>query len=87
MGDSTDWDAADDLPADSGPRPDEGDVVDGDWGQATDVDDDAFVSAFTDEIANVTASDWDLDADVLWGDDVPPGLGADPGAMGYDLPM
>ncbi|WP_106816605.1 hypothetical protein [Microbacterium timonense] len=86
MADSAEWDAAD--AADSAPLPSDGGTMDLDWGQGEElVDDDSFVNAFTDEIAGITASDWDVDADVLWGDDVSPDLGADPGAAGYDFPM
>ncbi|WP_127820427.1 hypothetical protein [Microbacterium sp. CPCC 204701] len=34
---------------------------------AAEGDGDLFANAFTDEIQNVAASDWDVDADALWG--------------------
>ncbi|KJL40856.1 MULTISPECIES: hypothetical protein [Microbacterium] len=88
MADRADWDDADGITVDAGPAfaPGPEDAV-ADWAP-TDVmvDDDPFANAFTDEIANVTASDWDVDADVLWGDDASPDLGIDPGASAFDFP-
>ena len=47
---------------------------------------DAFdADVFTREIENVSASDWDVDTDLLWGDlDAPDDPGAD--AMSPDFP-
>ncbi|QMU97447.1 hypothetical protein FVO59_09615 [Microbacterium esteraromaticum] len=44
---------------------------------------DAFTpDAFTQEIENIAESDWDVDADLLWGDDAP---AADAGDSPPDL--
>lgn len=46
--------------------------------------DDPFASVFAQELENVTASDWDVDAGALWGDDG--ALGLDAGSAPVDFP-
>ncbi|MFB7894222.1 hypothetical protein ACFC1I_18620 [Microbacterium sp. NPDC056044] len=86
MADHGDWDDLDDMDGVGGASApaDAGEAVE--WGSASGfVEDDPFANMFTDEIVNVTASDWDVDADVLWGDDAEPQLGID-GPAAYDFP-
>ncbi|MFE5407223.1 hypothetical protein [Microbacterium sp. NPDC056569] len=46
-----------------------------------------FANAFSEEIENVTASDWDVDADVLWGGAAGSfDTGTDPAANAFDFP-
>jgi hypothetical protein len=46
-----------------------------------------LMNTFTEEIENVSASDWDLDADALWGGvDEPTHFGPDPGSA-FDIPI
>jgi len=46
-----------------------------------------FANVFTEEIENVSASDWDVDADVLWGDGPDLyDLGGEPDATEFDFP-
>ncbi|MFC8682707.1 hypothetical protein ACFT30_14415 [Microbacterium ureisolvens] len=85
MADPSDWAGADAFGVG-----DDHDVVQGSPSVGLDADpsafleDDGFVNAFTEEIENITASDWDVDADVLWGDDGSLGTGPDP--TGFDFP-
>lgn len=57
-------------------------------GSADEVDGDLFANAFTEEIANVAVSDWDVDADALWGgaEPEPYDLGSQPGSGAFDFP-
>ncbi|GAA5093882.1 hypothetical protein GCM10025760_24610 [Microbacterium yannicii] len=93
MADRADWEdvdgvlAGEDAPADVDA---DVDVDEPDFADASAygmVDDDPFMNSFTDEIMNVTASDWDVDADSLWG--VEPALdpGTDPSPSAFDLPV
>jgi len=46
-----------------------------------------LMNTFNEEIENVSASDWDLDADALWGGaDETPDYGPDPGSA-FDFPI
>lgn len=85
MSDRADWDDEDGdaVPATAPPA----DELPSDWTSAGQLDDDPFANAFTDEIVNVSASDWDVDADVLWGQDASLDLDADPGPAAYDFPV
>lgn len=57
-------------------------------GAAGEVDGDLFANAFTEEIENVAVSDWDVDADALWGgaELEPYDLGTQPGSGAFDFP-
>lgn len=100
MSDSDDRDGVTDAPPASGAdgsafapggvddlvSPSDGDDTFG--GSVAEGDGDLFANAFTDEIQNVTASDWDVDADALWGGVAsdPYGLGTAPGPT-LDFPV
>ncbi len=89
MADRADWEDVDGMSADASAHV-AADIDDSavDWAPQEDVvDDDPFANAFTDEIVNVTASDWDVDADALWGADASPDVGFDPGPGAYDFPV
>jgi hypothetical protein len=57
-------------------------------GAADEVDGDLFANAFTEEIENVAVSDWDVDADALWGgaEPEPYDLGTVQGSGAFDFP-
>lgn len=57
-------------------------------GAAGEIDGDLFANAFTEEIENVAVSDWDVDADALWGgaEPEPYDLGPEPGYGAFDFP-
>lgn len=47
-----------------------------------------LMTSFTEEIENVTASDWALDADEIWGgEELPPDFGTEAGGAGFDFGM
>jgi len=48
-----------------------------------------LANVFTEEIENVATSDWDVDADALWGGATSDlyDLGAEPGATAFDFPV
>ncbi|MEJ1156041.1 MULTISPECIES: hypothetical protein [Microbacterium] len=47
-----------------------------------------LMTSFAEEIENVTASDWDLDADELWGGvEDPADFGPEPGGSAFDFEM
>jgi len=89
MADHADWDDVDAVSVDGAPpfaaETDDAVVA---WSPAEEaVEDDPFANAFTEELENVAASDWDVDADALWGDDATFDVGMDPGAAAYDFPV
>ena len=49
--------------------------------------DPATANLFSEEIENVNATDWDLDADSIWGDDVGSDAVDNGGAAGLDFPL
>ena len=61
------------------------DVLEGDpW----DADADAMsANWFSDEIENVSASDWDVDAEQIWGDDDTGATADDAGGAGLDFSL
>jgi hypothetical protein len=61
------------------------DVLEGDpWG----ADPDAMTANwFSDEIENVSASDWDVDAEQIWGDDDTGAAADDAGGAGLDFSL
>jgi len=72
----------DDEPRDPAEEPDDFDDVDEVvWTDA----DPAGVNIFTAEIENVNSSDWEMDPDVIWGDDIGPSPDADGGSLGPDV--
>ncbi|GAA5205099.1 hypothetical protein [Microbacterium kyungheense] len=96
-----DWDDMSDTPGDVAPAdvvPADaagiaGEDLDAAHLGAADADSDGFdggypfANVFTEEIENVSVSDWDVDADALWGDrpDLYE-LGGEPDATAFDLP-
>jgi len=86
MVDRADWEDVDGVAVDDSAPLAETDALVG-WSTSEDVvDDDPLANVFTEEIENVAASDWDIDADVLWGEDSSLDIGMDPGAGAYDFP-
>jgi hypothetical protein len=54
----------------------------------TDLTDPPAGNLFTAEIENVNASDWDVDATLIWGDDDGSGLADDTGGgIAFDFPL
>ncbi len=49
--------------------------------------DPAMANLFSAEIENVNATDWDVDADSIWGDDVGSDAVDDGGVTGLDFPL
>ena len=49
--------------------------------------DSATANLFSAEIENVSASDWDMDADSIWGGDAPLGDVDDGGGIGLDFTL
>lgn len=53
----------------------------------TDADTDPIASMFSDEIEDIDASDWDVDASRIWGDDEDATGIDDGGVLGLDFPL
>jgi hypothetical protein len=99
MVESQEWDGADEAPFDDA-LVDGDDLVADDEPAGQDAADDPlpassfdasieefrFGNSFSEEIENVTASDWDVDADLLWGDAGSFDSGAEPDAAAFDFP-
>ena len=45
------------------------------------------VNLFSSEIENVNATDWDIDAALIWGDDAGPAAVQDEGVTGHDFSL
>lgn len=75
-----------DTPTDPAATPDDLDDFDeGFWtGTAADADP-AGSNIFTAEIENVNSSDWQVDPDIIWGDDSVPTHDVDGGSLGADF--
>jgi hypothetical protein len=54
------------------------------WGAAVDVDP-TGANIFTAEIENVDSSDWEVDPDVIWGDELGTTPDVDGGTLGADF--
>ena len=82
----------DHLPLDDVPEP-SADADDAPGADAWNVDfadpfaDPATANLFSAEIENVNATDWDVDADSIWGDDVGSDAVDDGGVTGLDFPL
>jgi hypothetical protein len=82
----------DHLPLDDVPEP-SADPDDALGADAWDTDfsdpfaDPATANLFSAEIENVNATDWDLDADSIWGDDVAGDAVDDGGVTGLEFPL
>ena len=82
----------DHLPLDDVPEPsaDADDALGADpWGMdfSDPFADAATTNLFSAEIENVNATDWDVDADSIWGDDVGSDAVDDGGVTGLDFPL
>lgn len=79
----------DDVPEPTDPSEDAGPLGADPWGMDfTDAFSDPAVSnLFSAEIENVNATDWDVDADSIWGDDVGGDAVDDGGLAGLDFPL
>lgn len=55
------------------------------WPDSADGADPTGANIFTAEIENVNSADWEVDPEVIWGDDPAAASGIDGGALGPDL--
>ena len=77
---------SDDTRSESAEQPDDFDALDvAFWSDAAGDSDPTGTNIFTAEIENVNSSDWEVDPDIIWGDDAGSPSDVDGGSLGADF--